>query len=611
MHSFITKHNNSLKSHILFLNAQMKILLQRLAILWCLSLSYNSNAQQNYPQHYFRNPLNIPIQLAANFGELRTDHFHMGLDIRTQSRENLPVFAAADGYISRIKIEKLGYGKAIYITHPNGYTTVYAHLNSFYDTLDRYVKSKQYKDEQWEQDFDLPSGLFTVSKGQFIANSGNTGGSAGPHLHFEIRDTKTENNLNPLLFGLDVPDNISPVIYSLFWYDRRYSIYNVQPQQISLLKKYNSYATKDNVVKIGSPIITLGLRIEDLNNGSSFRYGVYHATLYIDDSLLFEFKLNNFSYNDSRYVNASMDYKRWIQYNQGIQYLSILPGNQLNIFAPLKNDGKIVLNDALTHKIKIEISDEQKNTSTVNFSIQYDSALQKNYALPANATICDANEDNNITTANAQIYFDKHAFYDALPLTVYETSSTNIKQVSSTIHVGDYTIPVHDSFNISIKTNNINNSLKDKVVMQLMSGNSTSVLKGLWKDDWMQGSFDELGDVRLLIDTIAPAITTNWGNNSVFKNQANIIIKCKDDVSKIAGFTATLDGGWLMFARKNDYYIYTFDEHCKTGSHTLTITATDVAGNIATWKFNFIKIKYDNINCRHESAPVQRKRPKQ
>ncbi len=148
-------------------------------------------AQHNYPQGYFRDPLNIPIQLAANFGELRTDHFHMGLDIRTQSKENLPVYAAADGYVSRIKIEKYGYGRAIYINHPNGYTTLYAHLNSFYPQLEQYLKNKQYKDEKWEQDFELPANMFPVIKGQFIASSGNTGGSAGPHLHFEIRDTKT------------------------------------------------------------------------------------------------------------------------------------------------------------------------------------------------------------------------------------------------------------------------------------------------------------------------------------------------------------------------------------------------------------------------------------
>jgi murein DD-endopeptidase MepM/ murein hydrolase activator NlpD len=174
-----------------------------------------------YPKGYFRNPLAIPIQLAANFGELRTNHFHMGLDIRTNQRENLPVYASAEGYISKIKIEKSGFGRAIYINHPNGYTTVYAHLNDFFPALNEYVIAKQYKDEKWEQDFELPAGQFPVSKGQFIAYSGNTGGSQGPHLHFEIRDTETGSNYNPWLFGLGLPDYIQPYIYRLYYYDRK------------------------------------------------------------------------------------------------------------------------------------------------------------------------------------------------------------------------------------------------------------------------------------------------------------------------------------------------------------------------------------------------------
>src|SRR5689334_9775979 len=156
------------------------------SILFCLFNDICFSQASIYPRDYFRDPLDIPIQLVSNFGELRTNHFHMGLDIRTQGRENLPVHAAAEGYISRIKIEKGGFGNAIYINHPNGYTTLYAHLNSFYPELYNYIKTKEYKEEKWEQDFDLPATLFPVKKGQLIALSGNTGASEGPHLHFEI-----------------------------------------------------------------------------------------------------------------------------------------------------------------------------------------------------------------------------------------------------------------------------------------------------------------------------------------------------------------------------------------------------------------------------------------
>ncbi|MFT4154818.1 peptidoglycan DD-metalloendopeptidase family protein [Parafilimonas sp.] len=566
--------------------------MKRFIIITALLFLFNcsNKAQQRYPQGYFRNPLDIPMQLAANFGELRTDHFHMGLDIRTQSRENLPVHAAADGYVSRVKIEKYGYGHAIYITHPNGYTTLYAHLNSFYPALEKYLRDKQYKDQSWEQDFELPANLFPVTKGQFIANSGNTGGSQGPHLHFEIRDTKTGNNLNPLLFGMPLQDNIPPIIYGLYWYDRRYSAYTVLPQPISIIKTNGVYTTTVPVIKLGSPMVSLGLRMEDMNNASSFKFGVYHAALYVDDALQFEFKINDFLYPASRYVNAGMDYKRWVVNKQGIQYLFRLPGNKLSIFTPLDSDGNISLSDEQTHKIKIVLSDEKQNTSTISFSVKYDAASQKNYSIPANATVCDANSLNNIKTAGASIHFDENAFYDALPLNVYETASAITKQVSPAIHIGDYTIPVHDDYNVMIKASPLNSTLKNKVVMELKSGLSTTVKKGLWQNDWIISSFDELGDVRLLIDDAPPVIVpVSWKDGAVFIGQKTLTVKCTDDVSSIASFTAMLDGNWLMFAKKSDYFTYTFDEHCPAGKHELTITAMDVAGNATIETYTFTK----------------------
>src|SRR5215211_2665687 len=178
-------------------------------------------AQQNpYPQRYFRNPLNIPIQLVANFGEIRTNHWHMGLDIRTQQKVNLPVYAATDGYVARVSVEPGGFGQAIYINHPNGYTTVYGHLNSFFSALADYVKQKQYEQEHWAVNLILPANLFPVKKGDVIALSGSKGASEGPHVHFEIRDTKTENCLNPLLFGFPIADAVPPAVTRLAMYDR-------------------------------------------------------------------------------------------------------------------------------------------------------------------------------------------------------------------------------------------------------------------------------------------------------------------------------------------------------------------------------------------------------
>ncbi|PWT97961.1 MAG: M23 family peptidase, partial [Bacteroidetes bacterium] len=203
------------------------------------TLSAQINPTPDYPKGYFRNPLNIPITLAGNFGELRANHYHMGLDIKTNKVQNYPVYAAADGYISRVKIEPGGFGRAIYINHPNGYSTLYAHLNDFFPALEQYVTQQQYKQETWAIYIELPPNLFPVKKGDFIAYSGTTGGSQAPHVHFEIRRTSTDINLNPLLFGLPVADNIAPTITRIALYDRTKSVYEQSPK-IYPVKKIGS-----------------------------------------------------------------------------------------------------------------------------------------------------------------------------------------------------------------------------------------------------------------------------------------------------------------------------------------------------------------------------------
>lgn len=553
-------------------------------------LSLSQNASSVYPQNYFRNPLDIPIQLVANFGELRPNHFHMGLDIRTQGRENLPVYAAAEGYISRIKIEQYGYGNAVYVTHPNGYTTLYAHLNIFYPALTDYIKAKQYKEQSWAQDFELPAGLFKVTKGQFIAYSGNTGGSAGPHLHFEIRDTKTGNNLNPQLFGLGITDKQPPVFYKLFWYDRRYSTYQLPGKQIAITKKGTAYTVAGNVVKVNSPVISLGITTEDLNPSTPFKMGIYAATLWMDDSVLNTFKMDDFSYTDTRYLNASIDYSKYIKEKVYVQYLAQLPGNQLKIFDPEVSNGVIIIADTIPHDIKITVKDIYGNTSVLGFKIQLQQPFS-NYLFPANAQALLPEHENIVTGKNVKVQFSKQAFYDAVPFVLSESAATNKNSASPMIGLHNYTVPVHDLFSVQIKTSlDANNPLKNNVVMQLTSGRSKETAKGKWTGDWMTASFKKLGTVQLLIDTVPPTITPiGWKNGGILSSAKTLTLKCKDDLDDIDSFSATLDGKWLLFSANNDNYTYLFDEHCTKGLHTLTVKVMDIAGNTTTQNFTFTR----------------------
>ena len=542
-----------------------------------------------YPQNYFRNPLGIPIQLAANFGELRNNHFHMGLDIRTNQRENLPVYASAEGYISRVKIEQYGFGRAIYITHPNGYTTLYAHLNDFYPALENYIKNLQYQQESWEQDVFIKPNLFTVTKGQVIANSGNTGGSAGPHLHFEIRETYTENNLNPLLFGLPVTDNIPPFFRRLYLYDRQQSTYNQSPVSIPIKRAGGVYTSVSSVVVTSSPVISFGINAED-KASNSFNFGIYRAALYVDDVLQNAFQLNNFSYAESRYINASTDYRSKATSGAWIQHLSRLPGNKIGIFSPTTKDGKITLTDAEVHDVRIVLEDVSLNTTTLKFRIRYNSNVSNRLPV-TNTNIFVPGKENKVSYPNMEADFTPSAFYDTVYFEHTSVASAGVLSASSIENLHNYTVPVHDSFTVRVKARaDLSPALKSKVVMQLVSNRKKEAVKGTWLNNWMEAKFRDLGSVKLIIDPIPPTILPiGWSSGSNLRGKPSITILARDAISELSFFRAELDGKWLLFSRKSNYFIHRFDEKTKIGAHVLKIVIADEAGNITERRFSIIR----------------------
>lgn len=552
----------------------------RLIILFCLVSYITMFSQNNYPQGYFRNPLNIPINLAANFGAVRSNHFHMGLDIRTNSQENLPVVAAAEGYISRIKVERYGFGNAVYVTHPNGYTTVYAHLNKYFDKLDEFVKEKQYKDEKWEQDIVFSANQFPVKKGQLIALSGNTGGSAGPHLHFEIRDTKTEVCLNPLLFGFTIPDTIAPIISGLYWYDRRFSTYEPGANGVAVKKTGNSYTA--NVVQVSSPTISFAIKAVDKAN-QGFNLGIYDAELLMDGKSVYHFKIDKVSYEDTRYSNGCIDYAKFVQDKMSIQHLSTLPGMKLENYS-VGSNGIINLKDEEIHTIEIVLKDVNGNTSRLATKVQLTKSLDK---ISSNDKTVTPNQAKTIKTENAEINLSKNAVYDAVNFNMYEKNGGDA--ISNAVVLNSPLIPIHDNYMVKIKANRkLTNEEKDKVVMQLDYGSDVSAVKGKWNGDWVEGEFNRLGTAKLLLDTNLPSVSPSWKDEALL-NGSFLRLKGTTNIGDIVSFRAELDGKWLRFVRVKDDFVYDFDEKCPKGSglHTLKVTTINTAGNTNTQTFTF------------------------
>jgi hypothetical protein len=533
--------------------------------------------EKNYPQGYFRDPLNIPIILAGNFGELRPNHFHSGMDIKTQQRENLPVHAAADGYVSRISVSHTGYGNGLYITHPNGYTTVYGHLNRFFPALERYVKEKEYEQEDWAIDLEIPPGMFPVKKGDFVAWSGNTGGSTGPHLHFEIRNTQTMHPLNPLLFGFDVPDKRAPEVYRVAIFNREKSIYEQQPVIAGVKKVNGAYVTTTPLIKVSAAKAGIGINGIDRQSNSTNPNGIYEVILFDNDVPNEGFQLDDIGYEETRYLNAHIDYKVKKGGGPYLQLVFPLPGNKLNIYHDIKGNGTIDLSDGAVHHVKLLVKDAYGNTSTVKFN------LQQSGSEPAAASCANTMYpgSRNIFENNwVEFFLDEAALYDQVCFRYSEVPSISAKSWSNIYHLHTPLVPIHTSFDLRLKPDKpVPPALQPKIVM-VRTGLGEDASGTTYENGWFTGRFRDFGNFHLEVDTIAPTISVLGGirNGANLGRAARLSFRMNDN-SGIKSYRAELDGRWLMFSRKGTVLTYTFDEHCPPGEHTLKLTVTDIAGN--------------------------------
>ncbi|MCB0696052.1 MAG: M23 family metallopeptidase [Chitinophagaceae bacterium] len=555
----------------------------RQLILLILLLPFIVTAQE-YPQGYFRNPLNIPIVLAGNFGECRSNHFHSGLDIKTESRENLPVYAAADGYVARIKMQKGGFGHALYLVHPNGYSTLYAHLNDFAPEIQEYMKAEQYRRKSWTVDLYIPASKFPVKKGDLIAYSGNTGGSTAPHLHFEIRDSRTENPVNPLLFGFDIKDNIPPTPYNVVFYDMLQSVYEQKPLFKTPKKKGNIYFI-DTVI-VSTPLIGIGIDEFDYMNDSKNTLTMYKGELYMDEEQQSEITIDNISYDITRYLHAFADYKTKREKDRWVQQFFLLPGNRLtHIYTQLnKMKGRLEIEDGLPHLVKMHLADALGNPTNIEFYVRYNGAEQ----VPNNCdsgTLFKVNKPNSFSHPNVKFVLDSKDLYDDVCFTFIEKPDANAYSARYYLH--NTSVPVHSYFSLYIKPNKpVPFELRSKIALVEEDNNKDYGKAAVYDNGWYRASTRNFGQYRLVADNTPPSIIPMQSREALLKS-SRITFKVNEDITSVDKFDATLDGQWVPFEQSGDVFFYTFDDHCPKGDHELIITAADENGNEETIKYSF------------------------
>lgn len=572
----------------------MKLFTPLFVLLWIWSFQvYGQQAPPppDKPQKLIP-PIDPPITLAGNFGELRPNHFHSGLDMRTGGHTGLPVHAVADGYITRVAITPTGYGRAVYINHPNGITTVYGHLERLMPRLERYVRRIQYHQEQFAVNLTIPRDSFPVKQGDVIAWSGNAGSSGGPHLHFEIRDTQTQRPQNGLKWHFPITDNIPPKMISLYAYS--FPSTGVYAHRRYPTVYYSSaYHLKGNpVLKVSGPT-AFGIQAVDYLNASWSKCGIYSALVVVDQDTIFGFQISDISFAETRYVNSLADYEERERYGRWVHRLFRQPGNKLDIYTVDKNNGIVNFTDDRTHNVKVITADAYGNQSRLEFQVKStppDSA-QQHYN---GERIFSYKKDNYFQADNLKLKVPAGALYDDLAFHFNE-EQTPEGCYAPLQKIQDKYTPLQKAMRVAIRPDSLPDSLQNKALLVMVDpdGQKWSA-GGEFEKGWVVGYPRYFGNFSVAVDTVSPTIRSlSIKEHKHLINPKYIRFRIKDNLSGIDTYRGEIDGKWALFAYdpKYDLLTYTIDpSRLELGkTHQLKLTVTDVKGNQSVYTATFYK----------------------
>jgi murein DD-endopeptidase MepM/ murein hydrolase activator NlpD len=565
----------------------------RLSFLFLLCFSFAYTQAQpykasKYPKEDFRYPLDLAPSIVGSFGDLRPNHFHSGLDFRTNQREGYPVYAVADGYVARLRVQIGGFGQAIYINHPNGYTSVYAHLSAYAPSLAQKVKSSQYDLKQFEVDFPLDSSQILVKKGEIIGWSGNTGSSGGPHLHFELRDTQTEETINPQLFGLTIPDAVNPEFKTLFIY----ALNGVPFSEKTSKKALPLLANKgEYVLNTSKPILLpadagLGIVALDRTSPQGAAHGLYSIELSLDEQVIYSASWERFSFDHTKAINSQLDYYALKNTGISIQKSFVDPGNPLQIYK--EGDGHIKLNDNQIHQLRYTISDVAGNTSTLSFEVQRNptSSIKKEIV---KEKLFSCTQENSFSNATVSLSIPKGTLYN--DITFEYASTTKIPRSYSAQHrIYKSNTPIHQAYSLSIKAET---SLPEHLANKTLIVDTKGIpYESTYQNGWVNAEVKSFGTFYVSIDTVPPSIVPiNLNNDNIMTGKTKLIFKIADKISGIGKFNGTIDGNWVLFEydQKTNSLWHTFDERTEAGTHQLELEVTDKKENKNTYKTTFIR----------------------
>ena len=546
-------------------------------------------SQNKYPQDYFRHPLDIPLVLSGTFAELRSNHFHSGLDIKTQQREGLKVYTTAAGYVSRIKISHWGYGKALYITHPNGYTSVYAHLQKFSPKIEAYIKERQYEKESFTIELFPSAEELTLSADEIVAFTGNTGGSGGPHLHFEIRDSK-ERPMNPMLFGIDVKDTKKPTIVGVYAYPENpisHVNHSNERVELRLIPQKNGDYTVEKIKAFGK--MGFGVVTWDRQDLAANKNGVSNIQTFFNGNRNLEIDFSRFSFSETSHLNRLIDYAYFKNNKSRIQKLFIEPNNPLSLYKNVDNDGYIVVEDSTNTVYKLRIKDYHGNDTWLTIPIEGEFF---NEVEPKTVNITNhyikADQSTTLQDGNYTVTIPSNSFYEDF----YMDFEVN----NDTLNLHRPIIPLKKSFTIAYDISNYADADKNKLFIARLTGykdqyvNYSSTRK---KGNVLTTKTKNLGKYILARDTKNPTIIPmNFKDGKWLSKYRYLKVKLTDDLSGIRNYRATINGKWILmeYDAKKGMLTHDFNDNVVTETkNNLKIIVTDNVGNSTTFESIFFR----------------------
>lgn len=552
-------------------------------LLVCLGLTGLTVSAQT-----FRSPVDIPILLSGNFGELRNNHFHSGIDFKTQGVEGKNIRAVKDGYVSRILVSPWGYGHALYVKHPDSTMSVYGHLRNFAGHIASYVKEQQYAQERFSVDLSPEPSRFPVKAGELIALSGNTGSSGGPHLHFEIRDLRTGEPVDPIVYYKDkIKDTRPPKVRSVMicpvggqgvvngsQQKQRIKVVTAKDGRQSVTGKTEAWG------KIG-----FSIHIDDYMNGTSNVYGVKEITMRVDGKEMFHSYQDRFSFDETRYLNAWVDFAEWRGKKSFYTKTFVEPGNRLR-FMTSKNRGYLTVDEARIYHIEFELTDAFGNTGRLALAV----TGRPQTILPpdtAGATHLYHSGENRFGASGIRMYIPRGNLYNDLYFRHSSYADTAYYSDVHTVH--DTPVPLHRNGRLSLHL--LSDILADKGKYGIVSvdGRRKNWIGGSYRDGWIDADITELGKRYAVdADTVPPVITAV--DSSLWTSKEMIILRLTDNLSGIEEYRGEIDGRFALFELdgKKATARYFFDRQRLTrGRHTLRMTVTDGCENRTVYHADF------------------------